>query len=103
MTSMSAGGVMTAGATRSTRQGAAINAILERSTSFRSAQDLFAQLRREGHKVGLTTVYRHLQQLVDAGIVDMVRTIDGEAVYRRCGSDAHHHHLVCRRCGRTEE
>ncbi len=32
----------------------------------------------------------------------MLRTDDGEAVYRRC-SRSHHHHLVCRRCGRTVE
>ena len=61
------------------------------------------QLRQEGYHVGLTTVYRHLQSLIDAGVVDMVRSIDGEAVYRRCGTDAHHHHLVCRRCGHTVE
>ena len=28
----------------------------------------------------------------------MLRTEDGEAIYRRC-SDTHHHHLVCRACG----
>jgi Fur family ferric uptake transcriptional regulator len=34
--------------------------------------------------------------------VDVLRTEDGEAIYRRC-SDTHHHHLVCRGCGRTVE
>src|SRR5260370_28442146 len=88
---------------RSTRQGAAINAILEQLTGFRSAQDIHAQLRAAGQKVGLATVYRHLQMLVDAGAVDMVRSLDGEAVYRRCGTLQHHHHLICRSCGRAEE
>lgn len=32
----------------------------------------------------------------------MLRTADGEAVYRRCSS-GHHHHLVCRHCGATVE
>ena len=32
----------------------------------------------------------------------MLRTEDGEAIYRRC-SRPHHHHLVCRVCGRTVE
>ena len=32
----------------------------------------------------------------------MLRTEDGEAVYRRC-SGTHHHHLVCRACGATVE
>jgi len=48
-------------------------------------------------------VYRHLQSLADAGEVDVLRTDSGESVYRRCASDEHHHHLVCRACGRTVE
>jgi Fur family ferric uptake transcriptional regulator len=53
--------------------------------------------------VGLTTVYRHLQTLVDLGRVDMLRTTEGEALYRRCDTEHHHHHLVCRRCGKAVE
>ena len=52
--------------------------------------------------VGLATVYRTLQALADDGEVDVLRTDDGEAVYRRCCT-GHHHHLVCRACGRTVE
>ena len=70
---------------------------------FRSAQDLHDLLRQEGASVGLTTVYRHLQALADAGQIDMLRTDDGEAVYRRCPTASHHHHLVCRVCGRSVE
>ena len=33
----------------------------------------------------------------------VLRTEDGEAVYRRCASAHHHHHLVCRRCGAAVE
>ncbi|WP_346277390.1 transcriptional repressor [Pseudonocardia sp.] len=55
------------------------------------------------HRTGLTTVYRTLQTLVDAGEIDIVRTGSGAAVYRRCTSSGHHHHLVCRHCGRTVE
>ena len=51
--------------------------------------------------VGLTTVYRTLQCLADAGEVDVLRTGDGESVYRRCSAGDHHHHLVCRACGKA--
>ncbi|MGH8941157.1 MAG: Fur family transcriptional regulator, partial [Actinomycetes bacterium] len=87
---------------RSTRQRNAIAAALDESTEFRSAQDLHALLRGRGDSIGLTTVYRTLQALADSGDVDVLRQPDGEAVYRRC-STGHHHHLVCRRCGRTVE
>ncbi len=53
--------------------------------------------------MGLTTVYNNLRALAESGAVDTVRTEDGETLYRRCRSDAHHHHLVCRDCGRTIE
>ncbi|MGF7235926.1 MAG: Fur family transcriptional regulator [Frankia sp.] len=88
---------------RSTRQGNAVAAALAETDAFTSAQDLHARLRQDGESVGLTTVYRHLQVLVDRGEVDMLRRTDGETVYRRCTTSAHHHHLVCRLCGRTVE
>jgi Fur family ferric uptake transcriptional regulator len=69
---------------------------------FHSAQDLHAMLRERGERVGLTTVYRTLQALADAGDIDVMRPPGGEQLFRRC-SDGHHHHLVCRTCGRTVE
>ena len=88
---------------RSTRQRAAVAAALAEVDEFRSAQDLHDMLRHRGDSVGLTTVYRTLQSLADAGEVDVLRTSDGEAVYRRCSTDDHHHHLVCRLCGKAVE
>lgn len=55
-----------------------------------------------GGSVGLATVYRTLQKLADSDDVDVMRTPEGESIYRRC-SPTHHHHLVCRSCGRTVE
>lgn len=89
-------------AVRSTRQRAAVAGVLAEVDDFRSAQELHELLRGRGEQVGLTTVYRSLQVLADAGEVDVLRGADGEAVYRRC-SQGHHHHLVCRQCGRAEE
>ena len=91
---------------RSTKQGAAVRDALHAAGGFRSAQDVYAVLRADGGAVGLSTVYRHLQSLVDDGVVDVIQNPDGEATYRYCGAPVtghHHHHLVCRRCGRTEE
>lgn len=94
---------MTQNARRPTRQRAAVEAGLADIDDFLSAQDLHARLRTQGQSVGLATVYRTLQAMVTDGDVDMMRTGDGEAVYRRCSSGSHHHHLVCRSCGRTVE
>ena len=88
---------------RPTRQRAAVQAVLREIDDFMSAQNLHALLRAQGQRVGLATVYRTLQAMATDGAVDMMRTSDGEAVYRRCSSERHHHHLVCRSCGRTVE
>ncbi len=88
---------------RATRQRGAIIALLEKLDGFRSAQELHEDLRRSGANIGLTTVYRTLQALESANLVDMVRTDSGESVYRRCAAPHHHHHLVCRSCGAAVE
>lgn len=87
---------------RATKQRSAISDLLDTIEEFKSAQDLHDELRRRGEGIGLTTVYRTLQTLADAGTVDVLRTDNGESVYRRCSS-GHHHHLVCRSCGYTVE
>lgn len=96
---------MTAGApigVRPTRQRKAVVAALGDVEVFASAQEIYALLRSRGDDVGLTTVYRTLQALADAGEIDVLRTPEGESVYRQC-STGHHHHLVCRTCGLTVE
>jgi len=90
-------------AQRNTKQRSAVSAVLNDVEGFNSAQELHAMLRERGERIGLTTVYRTLQALADAGEVDVLRTGDGEAVYRRCVADDHHHHLVCRVCGKAVE
>jgi Fur family ferric uptake transcriptional regulator len=75
---------------------------LEQIGGFASAQELYQLMQRGGAKIGLTTVYRSLQTLVEDNFVDVLRRVDGEAMYRLCG-DSHHHHLVCTKCGRTVE
>ncbi|WP_445256744.1 Fur family transcriptional regulator [Nocardioides aurantiacus] len=87
---------------RPTRQRRAITAALESAAEFRTAQEIHAQLEAQGARVGLSTVYRTLQSLADAGEVDSLRTEAGESSYRRC-SATHHHHLVCRSCGTAVE
>ena len=86
-----------------TRAQRAVLAVLETAPSFVSAQEIHARLRGEGQAVGLTSVYRALQSLAEGNEVDVLRSPGGETTYRRCGSDRHHHHLVCRSCGTAVE
>ena len=88
--------------TRPTRQRRAIAGVMEAFDDFRSAQEIHGLLSQRGEQVGLSTVYRALQSMADAGEIDSLRTESGESIYRRC-SGTHHHHLVCRSCGATVE
>lgn len=89
---------------RRTRQRVAVEEVVAGLTEFRSAQEIHDLLEARGERVGLATVYRTLQALADAGEADVVRTPDGQNAYRPCGQARHHHHhLICRSCGRTVE
>lgn len=87
---------------RMTKQRAALAELLAETSDFRSAQQLHLMLKDAGQSVGLATVYRTVQAMAEAGDVDVLRIEDGEALYRRCAR-GHHHHLVCRECGKAVE
>lgn len=89
-------------APRNTRQRRAVTAVLSELEGFHSAQEIHETLTDRGDSIGLSTVYRNLQVLLDASAVDTLRNDEGETLYRRC-STGHHHHLVCRHCGHTVE
>lgn len=88
---------------RSTRQRIALLGLLAEVPNFLSARELYARLQAQGVSLGLPAVYRALHDFTGQGVVDVFHTGGGEAVYRRCGSEKHHHHLVCRQCGRAVE
>ena len=88
---------------RGTKQAEALASVLGGLPGFWSAQQIHAELRRRGERIGLTTVYRHLQVLSEDGLLDTIRDAGGETLYRRCRSAAHHHHLICRVCGTSVE
>ena len=89
------------GPQRRTKQRTAVVELLREVDEFQTAQQIHDLLRSRGHSIGLATVYRNLQAMADAGEVDVLRT-DTEASYRRC-TDTHHHHVVCRECGKAVE
>lgn len=87
---------------RSTWQKQAVLDQLGSSQAFLTAQQLHQRIVATGKKLGLTTVYRALTELVDQGVADSLLLADGEARYRICAPE-HHHHLICNSCGKTVE
>ena len=88
---------------RNTWQRTAVREALGARDDFVSAQQLHAAMKADGSPIGLATVYRALSDLAVEGDADALRAGDGESRYRACVSAGHHHHLICRSCGRTVE
>jgi Fur family ferric uptake transcriptional regulator len=67
-----------------------------------SAADLLAEARLRQLPLGRATIFRALDLLAELGIVERLDLPSGEHAYVGC-EPAHHHHVVCERCGRTTE
>ena len=87
---------------RNTWQKDAVRHALNDAAGFLSAQQLHLILKQHGSTIGLATVYRALAELAGAGEADAIQSTAGETLFRACGT-SHHHHLICKRCGKTVE
>lgn len=88
---------------RNTWQREAVRAALAEARGFVSAQQLHQRLREQGSTIGLATVYRALSSLSETGEADSLQSPEGENLFRSCAMEGHHHHLICRSCGATQE
>jgi Fur family ferric uptake transcriptional regulator len=67
-----------------------------------TAADLVTAARGRRLGVGRATVFRTLDVLAELGAVERLDLPSGEHAYVGC-DPAHHHHVVCSRCGRSTE
>ncbi len=91
------------GLRRTSQRSAVLEAALRRERPF-TAQELVSELARAG--IGRATVFRTLDHLVRVGALSRIHAIERGARcfrYTPCVPERHHHHLVCRVCGRVEE
>ena len=88
------------------RRGGARRAVVDllaRQNCCMSAQEIFDRLRRARRPVGIASVYRALETLAELRLVKRVDAGDGIARFEPSRPDGdHHHHLVCRDCGKVE-
>ena len=88
------------------RDGGARRAVVEllgRQPCCLTAQEIFDQLRSQGRRVGIASVYRALDQLSRDGFVQRIDIGSGTSRYEPVHPNGeHHHHLVCNDCGKVE-
>ena len=60
-------------------------------------------MKKSGSRASIATVYRTLNLLKDAGLVEQRSFTDGHAVFEILDPDDHHDHLVCLDCHAVTE
>ena len=68
-----------------------------------TANDLLADAAARDVRVGRATVFRTLDLLAARGQLERIDLPSGEHAYVACAPQEHHHHVVCRSCGRSVE
>jgi Fur family transcriptional regulator, ferric uptake regulator len=91
---------------RGHRDGGARRAVIEllgRQQCCLTAQEIFDELRGQGRRVGIASVYRALEQLSRDGFVQRIDVGSGTTRFEplHAGGE-HHHHVVCDDCGKVE-
>ncbi len=81
----------------------AILNVLTRAKKHLSAEEIYLAVRQQYPSIGLTSIYRTLEILTGMGLVQKFDFGDGRARFELTGApdQEHHHHLICRRCGRV--
>jgi Fur family ferric uptake transcriptional regulator len=86
------------------RRGGARTAVVEALAAHDcavTALDLDDELARHSPRVARASVYRALEQLEQLGLVRRLEVARGVAGYERVDPTGHHHHhAICRDCGR---
>jgi len=82
----------------------AILDVLSKAEKHLSAEDIYMKVHPTHSNIGLTTIYRTLDILVNLGLVFKFDFGDGRARYELAEGpkkNNHHHHLVCTSCNRV--
>jgi Fe2+ or Zn2+ uptake regulation protein len=81
-----------------TKQKIIIRKILQSTTSHPSPEWVFEKVREEMPGVSLSTVYRNLRLMKEAGEIMELKTADRKSRYD--GNIKRHSHFVCDHCGK---
>ena len=64
--------------------------------------EIYARVREIDPSIDRSTVYRTLKLFVDLELIVSADIGDGETYYE-IAKTQHHHHLICRQCGKEQE
>ena len=83
-----------------------LQVLAEHGDEHMTAEDIFELVKEDYPEIGLATIYRTVQLLLDMQLVDRIMLDDGCVRYEigdfldeQEGHRHHHHHLICTECG----
>lgn len=88
---------------KSSRRRAAILKAFSPGGGHLTIDELYERARKIDPKVGYTTVWRTMKLLESRGMAASRKFHDGQTRYEYAGTQKHHDHLICVKCGTVEE
>jgi len=86
---------------RITRPLQIITDILLKSDFILNPTEVYLQAKEQYPRIGLVTVYRTIEKLEHAGLINRVHMPDGcQSFFQTCSG--HQHLLICQQCGKAE-
>ena len=85
---------------------AVLSVLSEKPDSHLTAEEIYDLVRVGSPDIGLATVYRTIQMLLELKIIDRIYLDDGYVRYElgnvyETEDSHHHHHLICNTCGKV--
>lgn len=83
-----------------------LQVLADNSDRHMTAEDIYELVKEEYPDIGLATVYRTVQLLLEMQLVDRINLDDGCVRYEighlfDGEAKHHHHHLICKECGKV--
>ncbi|MEW9124003.1 MAG: Fur family transcriptional regulator [Thermotaleaceae bacterium] len=84
------------------QRSAMIDVFLEHKDRFLSAEEIYQRSKEKYPQTNFSTIYRNLEIFEKLGILHKTSINEGAFHYELICEENHHHHIICKGCGKTE-
>lgn len=81
---------------------AILDVLFEHREHFLSAEKIYMQTKKIFPQTNFSTIYRNLEIFVKLNLIHKINIEAESSSYGLRCIDSHHHHIICRGCGKTE-
>lgn len=81
---------------------AILNVLIDNKNHLISAEEIYKLTKKLYPKTNFSTVYRNLEMFEKIGVVHSTNTDSNKSVFELICNNSHHHHIICKSCGKTK-